>query len=325
MQCASSAVLAVSQHTLLLRPSPALMSCHAALPVPAGCAATRGNFFAHALTAGAPVDQPAAEHPASGAGPGRALHEAQQSRVACQQNPDEPLSQAITSCLHWQQQQVGCALLEAQGYLAGGVQSLLPDALSGTFPVPDSCGSTDVSLVLKQQQLRFDAGGRSVLAVIAKGAGSSAFFFSRGTSKVSTPLAEWNSSCQCTAGTAAVNAEQSLTFECQGRRQRQRHLLGVGCWHHNVTAKPHSCRVCDPGCLTQGLISLREQPTSLELCLSPPGEGSVQAQQTAAYSPRLAAGSVSWQLKKSVQLPPAFADGVVQMLQGDTVVSGQLF
>lgn len=149
-------------------------------PMFAGCAATRGTFLAHALTPSAPV-----HYPATGSGLGRALHEAQQSKAACKQNPDEPLSKAITNCLDWQQQQVGCALLEAQGYLAGGVQSLLPDALTGKFSVPDTCGTTEVSLALKQQkQLEFDAGGRSVLAVIAKGAGSSAFFFGRGTAKV---------------------------------------------------------------------------------------------------------------------------------------------
>lgn len=76
-----------------------------------------------------------------------------------------------------------------------------------------------------------------------------------------------------------------------------------------------------PVACPQGVISLQQQPSSVELCLSPPGEGSVRAQQTAAYTPRLAPGSVTWQLKKSVQLPPVFVDGVVQMIQGDTVVS----
>jgi hypothetical protein len=88
--------------------------------------------------------------------------------------------------LNWQQQ-VGCAFLEAQGYVAGGVQSLVPDTLSGNFSVPDTCGSTAVSVAVKQQQLSFDAGGRSVLAVIAKGTGSSGFFFGRGASKVRIP------------------------------------------------------------------------------------------------------------------------------------------
>lgn len=172
------------RHSLLLC---VVLPLRAAMPPPmfAGCAATRGTFLTHALTPSAPAHHPAAEHPATGSGLGRALHEAQQSKAACKQDPDEPLSQAITSCLEWQQQQVGCALLEAQGYLAGGVQSLLPDALTGTFSVPDTCGSIEVSLALKQQQqLEFDAGGRSVLAVIVKGGGSSAFFFGRGTGKV---------------------------------------------------------------------------------------------------------------------------------------------
>lgn len=185
MQRASIAVLPRLAATSLLLLCLVLALRAATLPpMFAGCAATRGTFLTHALTPSAPA-HPAAEHPATGSGLGRALHEAQQSKAACKQNPDEPLSQAITSCLEWQQQQVGCALLEAQGYFAGGVQSLLPDALSGTFSVPDTCGSTEVSLALKQQQqLEFDAGGRLVLAVIAKGRGSSAFFFGRGAGKV---------------------------------------------------------------------------------------------------------------------------------------------
>jgi hypothetical protein len=107
----------------------------------------------------------------------------QQSKSNCKQNPGEPLSQGITSCLNWQQQ-VGCAFLEAQGYVVGGVQSLVPDTLSGNFSVPGTCGSTAVSVAVKQQQLRYDAGGRFVLAVIAKGTGSSVYSLGRGANKV---------------------------------------------------------------------------------------------------------------------------------------------
>jgi hypothetical protein len=78
----------------------------------------------------------------------------------------------------------------------------------------------------------------------------------------------------------------------------------------------------------QGLINLQQQqqqqqqqPLSLELCLAPPAEGSLTAQQSATYSPRLAPGSVSWSLSKTVQLPPAYTDGLVHLIQGDTVVS----
>jgi hypothetical protein len=86
-----------------------------------------------------------------------------------------------------------------------------------------------------------------------------------------------------------------------------------------LTLRPPNDRLVH-ACCPQGVISLQQQPSSVELCLSPPSEGSVGAQQTVAYTPRLAPGSVTWQLKKTVQLPPVFADGVVQMIQGDTVV-----
>lgn len=72
---------------------------------------------------------------------------------------------------------------------------------------------------------------------------------------------------------------------------------------------------------TQGRVTFLEQPSSLELCLAPPADGSLQASQTASYSPGLMPGSVGWQLAKSVQLPPAFSDGAIHMFAGDTVVS----
>lgn len=71
----------------------------------------------------------------------------------------------------------------------------------------------------------------------------------------------------------------------------------------------------------QARIRLLQADSTVELCLAPAPQGSVEATQTAHYSPRLAPGSVTWQLKKTVQLPPAFQDGVVHMMQGDMVVS----
>lgn len=74
-------------------------------------------------------------------------------------------------------------------------------------------------------------------------------------------------------------------------------------------------------CVLQGVIGLVELPSAVELCLAPVGEGSLQVHQATSYQPRLAAGSVAWQLQSSVQLPAAFQDGVVHMIAGDAVVS----
>lgn len=73
----------------------------------------------------------------------------------------------------------------------------------------------------------------------------------------------------------------------------------------------------------QARIRLLQADSTVELCLAPAPQGSLEVAQTAHYSPRLAPGSVTWQLKKTVQLPPAFQDGVVHMMQGDVVVSLQ--
>jgi hypothetical protein len=149
-------------------------------------------------TANAPLSEPhnspQTQHPPSSTSTtssrssSRALLEAQLvPPAACGKLPSEPLSQAITSCLCWQQQ-VGCAFLEAQGYIPVGVQSLTSHSLSGNLTAPDTCGSSTVSLVSKQQQQQvvFDAGGRAVLAVVAKGSSSTAYFFGRGAHKVGT-------------------------------------------------------------------------------------------------------------------------------------------
>lgn len=121
----------------------------------------------------------------------RSLQAVQQFSAPCSHLRNGPLDPGVTSCLQWQQA-VGCGLLEAQGYIAGaGVQSFTPDRLTGNFTAPaGACGSTSISLVLRrtqqqqQQQLVFDAGSRTALAVIVKGAAASTYLLARGVTKV---------------------------------------------------------------------------------------------------------------------------------------------
>lgn len=111
------------------------------------------------------------------------LLQSQHSHKSCGRIPEEPLHDAITSCSTWQQH-IGCAFLETQGYIPAGVQSLVPTSLSGNFSAADTCGSSTLSLATQQLVLRFEAEKRTVLAVVSRGAGSAAFFFGRGASKV---------------------------------------------------------------------------------------------------------------------------------------------
>lgn len=102
----------------------------------------------------------------------------------CGRIAGNPLSQAVTSCRQWQQQ-VGCALLEAQGYIPGPAQAFTPAQLTGNFTVPQgACGTSPLSLVHSGQQLLVDAGSRRILAVIARGVASEVYFLGLGAAKV---------------------------------------------------------------------------------------------------------------------------------------------
>jgi hypothetical protein len=117
--------------------------------------------------------------------PNRGLLQSQHTQQSCGRIPSEPLSAAITSCSTWQQR-IGCAFLETQGYIPAGVQSFVPPSLSGNFSTAETCGSSTLSLATKSQVLRFEAGKRTLLAVVSRGAGTAAYFFGRGAPKVSS-------------------------------------------------------------------------------------------------------------------------------------------
>jgi len=102
----------------------------------------------------------------------------------CGRIAGDPLSKAVTSCRQWQQQ-IGCALLEAQGYIPGPVQAFTPAQLTGNFTVPQgACGTSSLSSVLTGQQLLVDAGSRRIRAVIARGVTSEVYFLGLGAAKV---------------------------------------------------------------------------------------------------------------------------------------------
>jgi hypothetical protein len=217
---------------------------------------------------------------------------AEQLRVflkTCGHSPGDRLGSTSSNCVYLQQQ-MGCGLLEAQGYLSsasGAVRSFVPDSPSGNFSIPGSC--SPLSVQQTRSQLAFDGGGTPVLAVIGRGASASQVFFlgSQGADKVSGGKAV-GSAC-------AVQAHEFSSTLC----------VFVLCYPPT----------------TQGHVNLLEPAVAVELCLAPAAAGTLQVSQTASYSPGLTPGSVGWQLTKSVQLPPAFTDGTVHMFQGDTVVS----
>jgi hypothetical protein len=281
--------------------------------------------------------------------PTRGLLEFQNTQQSCGRIPKEPLSAAITSCSTWKQH-IGCAFLETQGYIPAGVQPFVPASLSGNFSTAETCGSSTLSLTTQQQVLRFDATKRTVLAVVSRGTGSAAYFLGRGASKVCSDQAAASHMYSCRTWQQPSHPQQQ-----QQQQQQSHEKFAVDPSHRNVspadnvaascrptplathtpayvvanvlTCNKHSQKICCHtavfAILPQGVISLQQQPSQLELCLAPAAAGSVQVQQSATYAPRLAPGSVSWQLRKTVQLPPAFTDGVVQMMEGDSVVSRQ--
>lgn len=61
--------------------------------------------------------------------------------------------------------------------------------------------------------------------------------------------------------------------------------------------------------------------SAVELCFGPAGTSPLYVLQTASYSNGVIPGSAVWTLKNSVQLPVAYAHGVVNMFNGDTAVS----
>lgn len=60
--------------------------------------------------------------------------------------------------------------------------------------------------------------------------------------------------------------------------------------------------------------------SAVELCFGPAGASLLYVLQTASYSNGVIPGSAVWTFKKSVQLPVAYANGVINMFNGDTAV-----